>query len=120
MTRAPSLLPVPPRLTLPQQLTGRGASCPATAARCASVAASDGADDALANELAAAGEDEVAAGALAVGIEHLLWASRVADSRELREAALLRAVEWLGVAGDVPRAHGFRDEVISCRDPRKA
>ncbi len=85
------------------------------------VAASDGADDALANELAAAGEDEVAAGALAVGIEHLLWASRIADSRQLREAALLRAVEWLGMAGDVPRAHGFRDEVMSCSDsPRRS
>ncbi len=85
------------------------------------VAASDGADDALATELVAAGEDEVGAGALSVGIEHLLWASRVADSRQVREAALLRAVEWLGVAGDVPRAHGFRDEVIACSDsPRRS
>lgn len=80
------------------------------------VAASEGADDALASELAAAGEAEVAAGGLTVGIEHLLGASRVADSRQLREAALLRAVECLSVAGDVPRAHGLRDAVISCSD----
>ena len=60
------------------------------------VAASPGADDALAGELAQTGEDEVADGRLAAGIEHLLLASRIAASRTARETALLRAVDCPG------------------------
>jgi DNA-binding CsgD family transcriptional regulator/tetratricopeptide (TPR) repeat protein len=80
------------------------------------VAASTGGDDALALELAEAGEADVAAGRLSEGIEHLLVASRVAASEPAREAGLLRAVDLLGIAGDVPRALGLRAEVASCRD----
>jgi len=85
------------------------------------VAASPGADDALAGELAQTGEAEVADGRLAAGIEHLLLASRIAASRAAREEALLRAVDCLGVAGDVPRAHGLRGAVVACSDsPRRS
>ena len=85
------------------------------------VAASGGADEALAAELEALGVEQVSAGRLTVGIEHLLQAWRLAQSRRLREAALLRAVECLGIAGDVPRAHALRDAVLSCGDsPRRS
>jgi len=40
-----------------------------------------------------------------MGIDHLLLACRLAATRQLGEKALLRAVDALGVAGDVPRAH---------------
>ena len=84
------------------------------------LAASDGADDALASELVIAAEADVDAGAPTLAAEHLLWAARIAASVELRDAALLRAVECLGYAGDVAQAHGLRDAVLSCRDgPRK-
>jgi tetratricopeptide (TPR) repeat protein len=80
------------------------------------VAASQGADDALARELASTAEAEVAAGQLAAGVEQLLWASRVAATRQLRETALLRAVECLLLSGDVPGACSLREEVLSCGD----
>ena len=85
------------------------------------VAASPGADDALAEELAQTGDAEVADGRLAAGIEHLLLASRIAGSQTAREEALLKAVDALGVAGDVPRAHGLRGAVAACSDsPRRS
>ncbi len=85
------------------------------------VAASNGADDALAGELVSVAESEFAGGALPAGVDHLLEASRLAGSVALREGALLRAVEILGAAGDVPRAHSLRDAVLSCSDgPRRA
>jgi DNA-binding CsgD family transcriptional regulator len=80
------------------------------------VAASSGADDELAAELAEAGQREVAGGMLRAGIEHLLLASRVGSSRRLRETALLDAVDYLGIAGDVPRAQVLREAVAACSD----
>ena len=85
------------------------------------VAASTGADDALATELSILAEDEIAAGRLTAGIEHLLWGSQIGASRKIREAALLRAVECLGVAGDVPRACSLSEAVVACEDsPRRS
>jgi DNA-binding CsgD family transcriptional regulator len=85
------------------------------------VAASDGQDERLAAELVAIAEDEVSSDSLMLGVEHLLLASRVAADRHTREDALLRAVEWLGVAGDVPQAHGLREAVLACADsPRRS
>lgn len=85
------------------------------------VAASPGADDDLATELAGTGEEYVDQGVLAAGAEQLLWASRIAASREVREAALLRAVECLVEAGELPRALGLRDAVLACMDgPHKS
>lgn len=79
------------------------------------VSASHGADDALAAELTATAASDIAAGTLGTGAEHLLWASRIAANPVLREEALLRAVECLMLAGDVPAAHGLRDAVMDCR-----
>jgi DNA-binding CsgD family transcriptional regulator/tetratricopeptide (TPR) repeat protein len=85
------------------------------------VAASHGADDELAAELAEIGDDEVMAGRLTAGVDHLILASRVAADRELGERALLRAVEALGLAGDVPRARELREAVERCADtPRRS
>jgi DNA-binding CsgD family transcriptional regulator len=80
------------------------------------VAASPGADDGLASELAETGHAEVMAGKLTAGIDHLLLASRLAVDRQLGEKALLGAVDALGVAGDVPRAQAQRDAVAACSD----
>jgi DNA-binding CsgD family transcriptional regulator len=85
------------------------------------VAASQGADDDLAAELDTTAEDDIAAGRLTVAVEHLLWASRVASTPERRETALLRAVECLIYAGDIPRAQSLSNEVLACRDsPRRS
>ena len=80
------------------------------------VSASPGTDDALAAELIDAGEAEIERGRLRAAVELLLLASRVAGDVDVREAALLRAVDCLGVAGDVPRAQSLRDEVAACRE----
>ena len=85
------------------------------------VAASHGADDELAAELADTGADEVMAGRLTAGVDHLILASRIAADRELGERALLRAVDALGLAGDVPRARELREAVERCADsPRRS
>ena len=85
------------------------------------VAASPGTDDVLAAELADAGEAEVDRGRVPAGVELLLLASRVAGDVDVREAVLLRAVDCLGVAGDVPRAQSLREEVAGCREsPRRS
>ncbi len=85
------------------------------------VAASQGDDNGLAAELQAAAERELSAGRLAAGVERLLWASRIGGSAEVRETALLRAVECLVIAGDVPGANRQLEAVMSCRDsPRRS
>ncbi len=79
-------------------------------------AASHGNDDALAAELVLNAESEVADGRLAAGIERLLWAARIAADRALGERALLRAVEYTLLAGDVAAATSRRDDVLRCAD----
>jgi DNA-binding CsgD family transcriptional regulator/tetratricopeptide (TPR) repeat protein len=80
------------------------------------VAASPGADDELAAELADTGAEEVMGGRLTAGVDHLLLASRIAADRRRGDRALLRAVEALGLAGDVPRARELREAVERCAD----
>ncbi|MBV9943921.1 MAG: AAA family ATPase [Solirubrobacterales bacterium] len=80
------------------------------------VAASTDADDELATELGATGYAEVMEDKLMAGIDHLLLAFRVAATRQLGERFLLRAVDALGVAGEVPRLQGLRDAIASCSD----
>jgi DNA-binding CsgD family transcriptional regulator len=80
------------------------------------VAATPSSDDRMATELAETGHAEVMEGKLITGIDHLLLASRLAATRQLGEKALLRAVDALGVVGDVPRAQGLRDAVAACSD----
>ena len=85
------------------------------------VSASPGTDDALAAELLDAGEAEIARGRVRAAVELLLLGSRVAGDVDVREGALLRAVDCLGVAGDVPRAQSLRDDVAACREsPRRS
>jgi DNA-binding CsgD family transcriptional regulator/tetratricopeptide (TPR) repeat protein len=80
------------------------------------VAASDGADDGLAAELRKSAEADISEFHLTVGIERLLWASRVAASDAVRERALLRAVECQVLAGDIPGANSRLDAVMACSD----
>ncbi len=80
------------------------------------VAASPGSDDALAAELAASADDDFARGNLTAAADRLLSASRIAASRQVREDSLLRAVEFLVHAGELPRAAGLFDAVLSCTD----
>jgi ATP/maltotriose-dependent transcriptional regulator MalT len=80
------------------------------------VAASPGADDALADDLAKAGEADIAAGRLHAGIDRLLSASRIAASIDRRELLLLHAMNYLGHAGQARRALALRDDVAACRD----
>ena len=85
------------------------------------VAAGHGADDELATELADTGTNELFEGRLTAGVDHLILASRIAADRELGERALLRAVDALGLAGDVPRARELREAVERCADtPRRS
>ncbi len=85
------------------------------------VAASHGLDDDLAAELRSSGEIEVAAGHLTLGVERLLWASRIAATPANRDQALQRAVECLVLAGDVADAGSRLDELLACADsPRRS
>jgi tetratricopeptide (TPR) repeat protein len=85
------------------------------------VAASPGADDGLAAELRAAAEGELSAGRLPSGVQHLLWASRIAGNRSVRERSLMRAVECLVLAGDIPAANSHLDALLACSDsPRRS
>jgi ATP/maltotriose-dependent transcriptional regulator MalT len=85
------------------------------------VAASPGPDDALAAELAASAEEHIAAGKLLAGIEALLWAWPLATTPEAQDTCLLRAVECLQLAGEVPRMRSLQQAVLACRDgPHKS
>ena len=80
------------------------------------VAATAGADDALAAELAAVGEEQATRGSVTAAAEQLLWAWRIAGSSELRERTLLRGAHYLMLAGDFPRALTLREAILSCSD----
>jgi DNA-binding CsgD family transcriptional regulator len=85
------------------------------------VAASDGPDEELAVELLATAEAAISAGHLAAGIERLQWAAKVAPCASAREKAMLRAVEYLVMAGDLSAANNQRDAVLACEDiPRRS
>jgi DNA-binding CsgD family transcriptional regulator/tetratricopeptide (TPR) repeat protein len=85
------------------------------------VAASPGADDVLAAELQDAAEGELSAGHFPSGVQHLLWASRIAGSRSIGERSLMRAVECLVLAGDAPAANSHLDALLACSDsPRRS
>jgi DNA-binding CsgD family transcriptional regulator/tetratricopeptide (TPR) repeat protein len=85
------------------------------------VAASGGADDALAGELGRSARAEIVVGHMAAGVERLLWASRIAASQTIRERSLLTAVEYLVWVRDVAGASSHRDAVLACSDsPRRS
>jgi DNA-binding CsgD family transcriptional regulator/tetratricopeptide (TPR) repeat protein len=85
------------------------------------VAATPGADDELATELERAAQKEVSTGHLRAGVERMMWAAQVAGNLLAREDALLRAVELLLLAGDLPAAQSHREDVVACSDsPRRS
>ena len=79
------------------------------------VAATHGADDELAAELAALADSDIAAGELPKAAQHLLSAARLSPDPAASEERLLRAVELLLVAGEAS-ARDHVDAVRSCRD----
>jgi DNA-binding CsgD family transcriptional regulator len=80
------------------------------------VAGADGADDALADELAAAAVAEMAAGAPAVAARDLLWASALSEDSERSDARLLDAALALFDCGQSERAISLRVRAEQCRD----
>jgi DNA-binding NarL/FixJ family response regulator len=80
------------------------------------VAAADGADDVLADELEAAAAAEMAAGAPALGARNLLWASALSGDSERSDQRLLDAALAFFDAGQSPRAVSLRVQVEHCRD----
>jgi DNA-binding CsgD family transcriptional regulator/tetratricopeptide (TPR) repeat protein len=94
---------------------------PGSAALAHRVAASHGNDDELAAELEQTAEAEISAGRMPAGVERLMWASRIAATTEARETALLRAVECLVLAGEMPAARRQREAVAACgASPRRS
>jgi DNA-binding CsgD family transcriptional regulator len=79
------------------------------------VAATHGADDELAAELAALADGDIAAGELPKAAQHLLSAARLSRDPAARQERLLRAVELLLVAGEAS-ARDHVEAVLSCRD----
>ncbi len=98
-----------------------GQLVPGSASLAHRVAASHGNDYELAAELEKTAEAEISAGRMPAGVERLLWASRMAATIEARETALLKAVECLVLAGDMPAASRRREQVTACSDsPRRS
>jgi DNA-binding CsgD family transcriptional regulator len=80
------------------------------------VAAADGIDDDLAQELEAAASAEASAGALAIAARNLVWASSLSGDREVAEQRILRAALAFLDSGQSVRAAGLRPQVEQCRD----
>jgi DNA-binding CsgD family transcriptional regulator len=80
------------------------------------VAAADGVDDGLADELEVAAWRELHAGTAAVGARNLLWASSLSRSSEQAERRLLEAVRALLDSSQILEASGLRGQVEACRD----
>jgi DNA-binding CsgD family transcriptional regulator len=84
-------------------------------------AAAAGPDDALADQLEALAEREEEAHTLQSAALAMVSASRLSVTREAREARLLRAVDWMLVAGDVAHARAFAAEVAAFAEgPRRS
>jgi DNA-binding CsgD family transcriptional regulator/tetratricopeptide (TPR) repeat protein len=80
------------------------------------VAATDGVDDDLADELVLAAQRERANGAVGVAARYLLWASSMSSVRSHQERHLLDAARWLLDAGQTARAAALRSRLESCND----
>ena len=84
-------------------------------------AAAAGPDDALAEQLEALAERKEEAHSLESAALAMVSASRLSADREAREARLLRAVDWMLVAGDVAHARAFASEVAGfAAGPRRS
>ncbi len=82
------------------------------------LAATDGADLGLANDLAAAAVREAERGACTLAARHLLGAASVDPERERAEPRLLQAVRLLLGDGRVQRAVELRERVEACAESR--
>jgi ATP/maltotriose-dependent transcriptional regulator MalT len=80
------------------------------------VAAADGADDALADELEAAAVSEKTAGALAVAARNWVWASALSGDSDRSDQRLLDAALAFMDSGQSVRAASLRPRVEQCRD----
>ena len=80
------------------------------------VAAADGADDGLADELEAAARREMDAGTPALGARNLLWASSLSRTTEQAERRLLQAVRALLDGAQTAQAAGLRAQLEVCPD----
>jgi DNA-binding CsgD family transcriptional regulator/tetratricopeptide (TPR) repeat protein len=83
-------------------------------------AAATGPDAALAERLATLAERTLAGRALETAAVAMVTASRLTPDRARREERLLRAVDWLLVAGDHAHARAFAEDIARCQDgPRR-
>ena len=80
------------------------------------VAAADGVDDGLSDELEAAARREIDAGTAAPGARNLLWASSLSRTADKADRRLLDGVRALLDAGQTARAAGLRDQLEACRE----
>jgi DNA-binding CsgD family transcriptional regulator len=80
------------------------------------VAAADGADDGLADELEAAARREMEAGTPALGARNLLWASSLSGTTGQAERRLLQAVRALLDSGRTAQVAGLRAQLEACPD----
>jgi DNA-binding CsgD family transcriptional regulator/tetratricopeptide (TPR) repeat protein len=78
------------------------------------VAALDGPDDDLAEQLAAAAASEAALARLPLAATHLLWAADISSTREGHEQRLLTAATYLMLA-DEARGLSLQDAVEACQ-----
>lgn len=79
------------------------------------VAATDHADDNLADHVEAAARREVERGAAAVAATYLLSAAPLSSARDQRERRLLTAMRLLLADGQTSRAAGLRDQAMACQ-----
>jgi DNA-binding CsgD family transcriptional regulator len=80
------------------------------------VAAADGVDDGLSDELEAAARREIEAGTPALGARNLLWASSLSRTADQADRRLQDGVRALLDAGETARAAGLRDQLEACRE----
>jgi DNA-binding CsgD family transcriptional regulator len=80
------------------------------------VAAADGADPALADELEAAARRELTGGAAGLGARDLLWASSLSATSDQVEHRLLQAVRAMIDSRQTTQAAALRDQLESCPD----
>jgi ATP/maltotriose-dependent transcriptional regulator MalT len=80
------------------------------------VAATDGADDALADELEAAATSERAVGAVVAAARNLLWASSLSGSSDRSEQLLVEAALALLDANRIEEAVQLRQRLEQCQD----
>ena len=85
------------------------------------VAAADGVDDGLADDLRREARRDRVAGARSLAVRHLLWAAAVSSSPDAQEDLLLDAVDLLVQDRRTEAARALRDRVERCRDgPRRS